>query len=70
MDKLTLDVEPFDIRDYITNYHGEGPVYADKAKAIHAIIRALETVENLDLKSERFHFGLRWSLHRGDRRTW
>lgn len=54
VDKLTLDVEPFDIRDYITNYHGEGPVYADKAKAIHAIIRALETVENLDLKSDDF----------------
>src|SRR5690606_36236080 len=29
-------------------------VYADKANAIHAILRALETVENLDWKSDDF----------------
>lgn len=48
--KTTVEVEPFDLRDYVSDYEGDEPLLSDEPKAIHAIIRALETATGLDLK--------------------
>src|SRR5699024_2169979 len=46
-----LEVEPFDIQDYITQ--GSNVVPSDEPRAIHAIIRALETIDGFDPKDDK-----------------
>lgn len=52
-----LEVEPFDLKDYINNQNNGQSVVHEETRAIHAIIRALKTVDGLDLKDDD-QFGL------------
>lgn len=54
---LPVEVEPFDLKEYINHQNNGQSVLHEEARAIHAIIRALETVDGLDLKDDE-QFGL------------
>lgn len=49
---MELTVDSFDIMEYIDDNNGGKSVYPDEPMAIHAIIRALETVDGLDVKNQ------------------
>jgi len=52
-----VTVAPFDLMEYINDNNDGKSLIKDSPKAVHAIIRALETVEGLDLKDDE-QFGL------------
>ncbi len=52
-----IEVESFELIEYINRNNGGNSQYPDSPRAIHAIIQALETVEGLDLKDDA-QFGL------------
>ncbi|MEJ8777933.1 DUF4430 domain-containing protein [Pseudogracilibacillus sp. ICA-222130] len=52
-----VEVSPYDLMEYINNNNNGKSLVHDEARAIHAIIRALETVDGFDPKDDQ-QFGL------------
>src|SRR5690625_3650596 len=52
-----LTVESFELMEYINRNNNDRSVFPDSPRAIHAIIQALETADDLDLKDDN-DFGL------------